>query len=87
MYVEEMTSNVNASSRFYFQAAIGAQALDYAKKTNAGPEAEKLGQQVSSIFVHLYDILYIISHSPYSLHSCVALFIMVLYSNRVTVVP
>lgn len=50
----ENTSSVNVSSCFYFQAAIGAQALDYAKKTNAGPEAEKLGQQVSSMTVHCF---------------------------------
>lgn len=50
----ENTSSVNVSSCFYFQAAIGAQALDYAKKTNAGPEAEKLGQQVSSMTALLY---------------------------------
>lgn len=31
---------------FLRQAAIGSQALDYARKTNAGPEAETLGEQV-----------------------------------------
>lgn len=33
------------------QAAIGSQALDYARKTNAGPEEEKLGEQVLTIAV------------------------------------
>ncbi|XP_071552282.1 putative SLC9B1-like protein SLC9B1P1 isoform X4 [Panulirus ornatus] len=33
------------------QAAIGSQALDYARKTNAGPEAETLGEQVLNIAV------------------------------------
>ncbi|KAK8395971.1 hypothetical protein O3P69_005218 [Scylla paramamosain] len=33
------------------QAAIGSQALDYARKTNAGPEEERLGEQVLTIAV------------------------------------
>ncbi|KAK3869187.1 hypothetical protein Pcinc_025491 [Petrolisthes cinctipes] len=60
-YLVVMGANLNVKERIFValawlpkatvQAAIGAQALDYAKKTNAGPEEEKLGQQVLTIAV------------------------------------
>lgn len=46
------------ASHYFKQAAIGSQALDYARKTSAGPEEERLGEQVRYMDCRQVHLLY-----------------------------